>query len=181
MHGVKRRVKSSQEVETERKNAELEKIQKFRSLQAAFMQKRAAQALDQEVLDITASLLDMNPEFYTLWNYRRQVFQHWHAVRGSVAAVQSDYEHELRYLEQLLMLAPKSYWLWLHRKWVTSRMQCNWQHELRLCAKALSLDERNCMCLSISMFINCCVAYVASTKFHASCMHHLFVCAFLCQ
>eukprot|EP01116_Phalansterium_solitarium_P005909 TRINITY_DN1815_c0_g2_i3.p1 TRINITY_DN1815_c0_g2~~TRINITY_DN1815_c0_g2_i3.p1 ORF type:complete len:142 (+),score=0.95 TRINITY_DN1815_c0_g2_i3:156-581(+) len=141
MHGVKRRVKSSQEVETERKNAELEKIQKFRSLQAAFMQKRAAQALDQEVLDITASLLDMNPEFYTLWyalrrnhckpawhqprashcahcimhamrcrssvcvwskeqlvlmadprvlvllmagyarNYRRQVFQHWHAVR----------------------------------------------------------------------------------------------------
>ena len=38
---------------------------------------RAAGELDNEIMELTASLLAVNPDFYTLWNIRRQVFSKW--------------------------------------------------------------------------------------------------------
>ena len=55
------------------------------------------------------------------------------------------YTKELQFTQQAIGINPKSYWSWLHRKWVTGRMQkCDWRRELSLCEKLLALDDRNC-------------------------------------
>ena len=32
---------------------------------------------DEEAVEITGQLLSANPDFYSLWNFRREIFQHF--------------------------------------------------------------------------------------------------------
>jgi len=53
----------------------------------------------------------------------------------------------LKFTEGAIAQNPKSYWVWLHRTWITSVMSsCDWKRELGLCGKLLELDERNFHC-----------------------------------
>lgn len=71
------------------------------------------------------------------------------------------FEKELKFIEQTIPRNPKSYWLWLHREWVTSTMQnCNWERELKLCGKMLDLDERNCIFIFSLSIIICGFIYL---------------------
>jgi geranylgeranyl transferase type-2 subunit alpha len=38
----------------------------------SLLQKKAKE-YTREALDLTTKLLDLNPEFYTIWNYRRYI------------------------------------------------------------------------------------------------------------
>uniref|UniRef100_A0A8C9VL16 Geranylgeranyl transferase type-2 subunit alpha n=1 Tax=Scleropages formosus TaxID=113540 RepID=A0A8C9VL16_SCLFO len=102
--------------------------------------------LDEEVLLLTQQLLSSNPDFATLWNYRREILLHLETVR-SEDEIQRLYEEELSFLEACLKVNPKSYGSWHHRGWVSTRLpRPDWARELSLCERCLSLDDRNFHC-----------------------------------
>ena len=37
--------------------------------------------LDEEMLMLTGELLSVNPDFYTLWNIRRELFESWSSTK----------------------------------------------------------------------------------------------------
>uniref|UniRef100_A0A8C5ZDM9 Geranylgeranyl transferase type-2 subunit alpha n=1 Tax=Marmota marmota marmota TaxID=9994 RepID=A0A8C5ZDM9_MARMA len=74
MHG-RLKVKTSEE-QAEAKRLEREqKLKLYQSATQAVFQKRQAGELDESVLELTSQILGANPDFATLWNCRREVFQ----------------------------------------------------------------------------------------------------------
>jgi len=115
--------------------------------------KHKANIYDKESLELTTQILQLNAEFYTLWNYRRKIFVAWKETK-SIDELQAIFDTELKFIEQLIPQNPKSYWLWLHRVWVTSNMaKCDWSRELKLCGKMLSVDERNFHCWDYRRYV----------------------------
>lgn len=90
---------------------------------------------------MSEKLVQMNPEMYTVWNYRRK---HVAAVLagGGDAAVEAA-AHELDVTEAALMQNPKSYSTWHHRKWVVSQHYCSLEREVVLVERLLDADARN--------------------------------------
>jgi geranylgeranyl transferase type-2 subunit alpha len=112
-----------------------------------------------ETLQKISELLSSNPEYYTVWNYRRRVLQHEfnlassndseEAVTGQIAAL---IKNDLQFLIPLLRKFPKCYWIWNYRMWLLDEAKRLlpravalkfWQEELALVGKMLSLDSRN--------------------------------------
>lgn len=93
-----------------------------------------------------------NPEYYTVWNNRRQILQHLFSQADNPDKVGQLIQGDLEFLFPLLRQFPKCYWIWNHRLWVleqaTQRLPISaaqrlWQQELALVGKMLSLDSRN--------------------------------------
>ena len=119
-----------------------------------------------EVLQLTSELLTMNPEYYTLWNYRRLIVQRLlskertnclpehctHEERARPQRAIGIISNDLNFLIPLLREYPKCYWIWNYRLWLLEEAshtlpatdsQKFWQQELGLAGKMLSLDSRN--------------------------------------
>uniref|UniRef100_A0A8C9TWM4 Geranylgeranyl transferase type-2 subunit alpha n=1 Tax=Scleropages formosus TaxID=113540 RepID=A0A8C9TWM4_SCLFO len=122
------------------------KLKIYLTSRDACFTKRKEGVLDEEVLLLTQQLLSSNPDFATLWNYRREILLHLETVR-SEDEIQRLYEEELSFLEACLKVNPKSYGSWHHRGWVSTRLpRPDWARELSLCERCLSLDDRNFHC-----------------------------------
>ena len=70
MHG---RVKSSvqpSEAEVAAKRAQLGKYVAAKDL---FLQRRVSRAMDERTAELTAKLIELNPDFYTLWALRKEM------------------------------------------------------------------------------------------------------------
>jgi hypothetical protein len=79
----------------------------------------------------TTRLLDLNPEFYTIWNYRRNILVNGLIPNSYVFFPMIDetdggrspdevvglLRNELRLTMAYLQIHPKVYWIWNHRKW----------------------------------------------------------------
>ncbi|KAL9004841.1 MAG: hypothetical protein Q9188_002360 [Gyalolechia gomerana] len=109
---------------------------------------------------MTTRLLEMNPEYYTIWNYRRLLLRYFFA-QGPKLEPHRDPNSEiirqyifddLTFLLPLLRKFPKCYWIWNYRLWLldeasrllpTAAAYQLWQKELALVGKMLSLDSRN--------------------------------------
>lgn len=145
MHG-RVKVKSTAQQEEEKKKEREKKLKVFVSARDAVLTKRSAGENDEEALQLTQQLLSSNPDFATLWNYRREILMHLETLREK-DDVQKLYEAELNFIKACLKVNPKSYGSWHHRNWVTARMpKPDWTQELGLCDCCLSLDERNFHC-----------------------------------
>eukprot|EP00051_Salpingoeca_urceolata_P008530 m.106795 g.106795 ORF g.106795 m.106795 type:complete len:577 (-) comp15802_c1_seq2:164-1894(-) len=122
------------------------KAKAYSTLLAGIMAKRAAGDRDAKALELTASLLTRNPDFATVWNYRRVVLQH------NLDTMAPDEKRvcanaEMRLLEECLTQNPKSYCVWHQRRWIVARHpDLPWPAELDLCTKFLKMDERNFHC-----------------------------------
>ena len=106
-----------------------------------------------------SNILVKNPEYYTVWNNRRQILQCLfsqaeNAGDGASASgrVRDFIEADLDFLIPLLRQFPKCYWIWNHRLWLLEQAALRlprpdarklWQQELALVGKMLSLDSRN--------------------------------------
>ena len=95
-----------------------------------------------EALKKTSELLEKNPEFNAIWNYRRDI----------IASLASELEipfwdKELVFVMMLLKDYPKVYWIWNHRLWVLKHYPTSspkvWQTELAVVNKLLEQDARN--------------------------------------
>ncbi|XP_076548527.1 rab geranylgeranyltransferase subunit alpha isoform X2 [Osmia lignaria lignaria] len=100
---------------------------------------------------ITERMLLQNPDIYTLWNIRREVFTNnsWNEKD-----LKDHYQNELTLTENCLKENPKSYYVWYQRIWIINYFgDCDWKKELMLCTKCLNLDERNFHCWNYREFI----------------------------
>ena len=117
----------------------------------------------REVLQLTSKLLTLNPEYYTIWNYRRLILRHQFTLSDTLPSDNAESNDaydtasqlittDLAFLIPLLRKFPKCYWIWNYRLWLleeaTRLLQesevCRlWNEELGLVGKMLSLDSRN--------------------------------------
>ncbi|KAG7323411.1 hypothetical protein KOW79_013113 [Hemibagrus wyckioides] len=145
MHG-RVKVKTTAQQEEEKRKEREKKLKVYLTVRDAIFKKRTNSELDEEALQLTQQLLASNPDFATLWNYRREILLHLETVKED-EEMQKLYEAELLFIESCLKVNPKSYGSWHHRGWVSSRLpRPDWKRELSLCDRCLSLDDRNFHC-----------------------------------
>ena len=125
-----------------RREAALPKVKLIRALQDDAIRRRAARAYDATSMAVTARLLEINPEVFTAWNFRRETIATLETRAAAAAsppppppsdsadsadpeASDPPYvpslEDELALTEKTLRKNPKSYPSWHHRKWTVSR------------------------------------------------------------
>ena len=82
----------------------------------------------------------MNPSHYTMWNARKDALKTIGFDEAETLAI------ELKLSTKCLMLAPKSYCVWEHRRWCIELTRASIDSELALCEKFHSYDPRNFHC-----------------------------------
>ena len=110
-------------------------------------------------LRATSGVLLANPDITTLWNIRKEMleiilsfFQNF--APSNINDHDANLKKELDLTLQCLQNNPKSYGAWHHRCWSMLKMKNpNWDNELALCNKYLSLDERNFHCWDYRRFV----------------------------
>ena len=112
---------------------------------------------------LSAEVLAVNADVYSLWSARRQRMSSLCAVATActaddaadtaaattaVAAADAAAAVELRVSAAALARSPKSYAAWHHRAWTVATWPhaIDWAAELGLCAQLLAADERNFHC-----------------------------------
>uniref|UniRef100_A0A3Q4GHR3 Geranylgeranyl transferase type-2 subunit alpha n=1 Tax=Neolamprologus brichardi TaxID=32507 RepID=A0A3Q4GHR3_NEOBR len=140
------KIKTTAQQEEEKRKEREKKLKIYVAARDACFSKRNEGIWDDEALQLTQQLLSSNPDFATLWNYRREILMHLETVKDK-DEVQKIYEAELLFTESCLKVNPKSYGSWHHRGWVSARLpRPDWARELTLCDRCLSLDDRNFHC-----------------------------------
>ncbi|CEL05347.1 Putative Protein geranylgeranyltransferase type II, alpha subunit [Aspergillus calidoustus] len=156
-HGIPRH--SSLEATGEARQEELRKIEKYRDLEHTVRDEIAGNRYTPETFQKISELLKKNPEYYTVWNYRRKVIRHEFSQiaaeesnEAGVDRIASLIKTDLQFLIPLLRSFPKCYWIWNYRLWLLDEAKRLlpravarkvWQEELGLVGKMLSLDSRN--------------------------------------
>ncbi|KAJ7632209.1 rab-protein geranylgeranyltransferase [Roridomyces roridus] len=138
MHNVKR-VHLSPEAIAAKKLREQSKIKEYLALTDEVVAKKKSNDWSRDTLDLTTRILRINPEFFTAWNYRRNIL-----LSGI-------------FPERYRMTHPKVYWIWNHRRWCLENTpsgpegnlngwrQTNWDREMFVVDKMLDADSRNFM------------------------------------
>ncbi|XP_006657246.1 geranylgeranyl transferase type-2 subunit alpha 1 [Oryza brachyantha] len=121
------------------------KAAKLRDLQAQVLRNHHDRTYSKEALGLSFKLLEINPEAYTAWNYRKLAFQHNLGELSEPEAVKSAIDDELRVVEVALRQNPKSYGAWYHRKWLLNQKLApvDFKREFGLLDKLLKVDARN--------------------------------------
>lgn len=102
--------------------------------------------MSDDALGSTTVLLSLNPEYYSVWNYRRTILLHRldGADDPARAALLAE---DLALTQESMRTHPKVYWLWNHRRWCLERLPGTdkWRKELALVDVMLGMDPRNFM------------------------------------
>lgn len=109
---------------------------------------RARKDHTTEALEASTILLALNPEFFTAWNYRREILLDLLTEDNTERLISDDLDLTQRFLRK----HPKVYCLWNHRRWclieITQRLPATaiayWKEELALVQAMLKIDARNC-------------------------------------
>ncbi|EDU48499.1 BET4 Protein prenyltransferase alpha subunit [Pyrenophora tritici-repentis] len=146
-HGISRGagpVVRSEEV----RQKELQQITEYRSLVDLIAEKQYT----VEVLGLVTTLLNENPEYYTIWNHRRRVLLSLVAEESPEQPPDKLLQGDLQLTFSLLRKYPKCYWIWNHRDWLLRKGEALmgaeaarklWSGELQLINKMLHADSRN--------------------------------------
>ena len=169
MHGVTKTEYQAKRTEAHQRERAL-KAAKYSKVIAAIRQRRAQKLHDAESLGLTSKILELNPEFYTLWNFRKEILLQMFAAAAEASQRQALNAEELRLTLTAIKRQPKSYAAWYHRKWVVCKAReaasssaalaaasCDMVHELALCTKFLELDERNFHCWAYRRYVCDCL------------------------
>lgn len=118
----------------------------------------AGEEYTADTLNKISELLSRNPEYYTVWNYRRQTLRHQFSEAGASTeenafnVIARLVKNDLLFLIPLLRSFPKCYWIWNYRLWLLdearrllplTEARQFWEEELALVGKMLTLDSRN--------------------------------------
>ena len=165
MHGRKRLPKgvAPNEKEVLKKQA---KMKAYKKLAAVLLAKRGKKDTSLKTLELTSKMVVVNPDFYTIWGYRREILaHHFNNFQPTPPTTNEDGDKDNKsqitqedlnkmYLKESMLTEtalskrnPKSYYAWHHRKWVLSNGGItNLEKELQLTAQFLERDERNFHC-----------------------------------
>ncbi|KAH7926287.1 rab-protein geranylgeranyltransferase [Leucogyrophana mollusca] len=136
MHSVKRVRQSSEALEA-KKQREKSKIKEYLTLTEDVFVRKKRQDWSKDAFELTQRLLQLNPEFYTIWNYRRNIllngiFPQRRAISDALISPLSHtgakcnstpeeinglLSNELTLTTTALKANPKVYWIWNHRRW----------------------------------------------------------------
>lgn len=155
MHG-RLKIKTTKEQEDERKIKEREKAYHFRHLTEKLFDIRPSikegENLD-EIFKLSNELLLINPDFYTIWNIRREALLKY--IEQDQDATEPTLKDELLFTLDCLKKNEKSYSVWQHRIWCLSKMpHSSYESEILLCNTFLSKDERNFHCWDYRSYIS---------------------------
>lgn len=143
-HNVKRLV-LSQEARKAKLEKDKVKTRHYRRLTKKLLDGKHHHDYSQQALSDTTELLQLNPEFNTMWNYRRNILLALFASGELTKA--ATLEGDLRMVMAQLKAYPKCYWIWNHRYWCLQQLQqdgiADWEFELKIVSKLLELDSRN--------------------------------------
>ena len=94
MHGVKRQPKSAStaEARSARKAKEASKLASYLEIESLFFSYKRASRKDLAALHHTTKLLTLNPELYTVWNYRREILLHIFASASQDDAAEAKHD-----------------------------------------------------------------------------------------
>lgn len=108
------------------------------------LQNRGKDYEGQGPLDLTTSILSINPEHPTAWSTRRRIFLQAQSPPSILA-------RDLDLTQKAMRKNPKVYAVWEHRKWVMKQMhdEADWARELKTVEALLDKDGRNCKCFSV--------------------------------
>lgn len=98
-------------------------------------------SIDQ--LNLVTDLLMLNPEFYTIWNIRREILSK--LFESGLLDKSKALNDDLKFVMVLFKRYPKCYWIYNHRLWVLKALgdKADWEFELGVVSKVLSVDQRN--------------------------------------
>ncbi|AMD22756.1 HHL014Wp [Eremothecium sinecaudum] len=141
MHGIKRRQWTDESL-AQKRALDQEKIKHYRNLNNKLLAKKTAKKYDDASLVDTTRLLSLNPEFNSIWNYRRDIIS---AIKDTLD--ENFWERELEFTMDQLRSFPKVYWIWNHRVWCLNNYPGSsievWKRELVIVGKLLEMDPRN--------------------------------------
>ncbi|CAA7411040.1 unnamed protein product [Spirodela intermedia] len=140
MHGRPRKTAKAEDLV-----ASAAKAEKLRQLQSQLLRNHNDRIYNKEALEICSKLLEVNPEVYTAWNYRKLAVQSNLESCGDHEVVQSIVNQELKIAEIALRRNPKCYGAWQHRKWILNlgSDKADFDQEFRLLDQLLKADSRN--------------------------------------
>ena len=153
MHGRARleRPPSAQEIEIDQ-----QKSAAYIKLVSIIQARRSAGDLSEQTLELTGQLLKKNPDYYTLWNFRKEILIRNNSdigldMEARTPKIESDRgtalaTRELQLSQDAIVKNPKSYGAWYHRVWIIDRFVVDIDHEIKLCNKFLEADQRNFHC-----------------------------------
>lgn len=118
------------------------KIETYRALVDEVLKLRDDGHFSKESLKATTKLLQENPEFNAIWNYRREILD-----RLAPSLDSEFWDNELMFTLIQLKQYPKVYWIWNHRLWTlqhhSDRTTKIWETELAMTSNLLQIDARN--------------------------------------
>lgn len=155
MHG-RLKIKTTKQQQEEQRIKDQEKALHFRDLtQRLFKLRPTISTGDNidEVFKLTNELLLISPDFYTVWNIRKEnLLIH---VEKNIESAQIIWRDELSFTIECLKQNEKSYSVWQHRIWILSKMpKSEYNVELLLCNSFLMKDERNFHCWDYRNYIS---------------------------
>ena len=113
-HGRKKQAaKQPSEEEIKANGAKLEKIM---IINKQMLKKRNEQDYSKEAFAQTEKFSYSSPDFYTLWNYRREIITQLFLDMDTQERLNT-VKLELELLLKGISRSPKSYTLWFHRQW----------------------------------------------------------------
>uniref|UniRef100_A0A0K0F8V0 Geranylgeranyl transferase type-2 subunit alpha n=1 Tax=Strongyloides venezuelensis TaxID=75913 RepID=A0A0K0F8V0_STRVS len=146
MHFVKKVPTTEEQREVQEKEKALKAVS-YRNLCNAINIKLKNEVYDEELMNLSAQILEKNPDVYTLWNVRKKYIEK--VINENEDTTENDaiLDGELTLAMTSLTKNPKSYSAWFHRFWAFKKMaKPDIKKELEMCRVALQLDCRNFHC-----------------------------------
>lgn len=140
-HGIKRR-DWSKELRRRKREEDEKKISHYNNLTKKVLTYKNQRVYSYEILNLTTELLNLNAEFNTIWNYRREI------VLALKKELYDDFwKKELGYTLMQLKKFPKVYWIWSYRIWILEAIPESptqiWESEFSIVNTLLKMDSRN--------------------------------------
>ncbi|KAJ3843297.1 rab-protein geranylgeranyltransferase [Lentinula raphanica] len=158
MHGVKRARQTPEALEA-RRLKEKSKLRDYLALTDNVLARKKRNDWSSEALHATTQLLQVNPEFYTIWNYRRHILVKGMFPDSTPEKIKNLLDDDLALTMAALKIHPKVYWIWTHREWCLKNVPNGpgteddgdargwekelWNQELFVVEKLLDADPRN--------------------------------------
>ncbi|KAH9966429.1 rab-protein geranylgeranyltransferase [Russula dissimulans] len=160
MHGV-RRARDSQQALAAKREREKAKLSAYLALTDDIFARKKNKDFGRDAFNLTTQLLSTdpsitNPEFYTVWNYRRHILTNGIFPGSSPEEVNELLNDDLAMTTKALKAHPKVYWIWNHRRWCLEHIpespdsvdpqawrRSTWEKELFIVEKMLEVDSRN--------------------------------------
>ena len=114
-HGRKKQAYKAPTEDEVRQNKE--KLDKIVLINKQILKKRAERDYSKQALAQTEKFSYLSPDFYTLWNYRREIITEVFQTMSASERLEM-VNAELGILLKGIGRSPKSYTLWHHRQWI---------------------------------------------------------------